>query len=219
MKLFTRKTKALVKESAPQLTIYDRAAVAQPGNRFGLLGYEAYDEMQKDSMIQSVLTLKKLAVLASDTTLEPADNTAESKKRLEFIQMCFDRMEGSALDVLNNAMDAFAKGWSIQELVLEAAQGKLWLKSIRPKDPSLFGLDIDAFGRLQGLPLRVPGETDINLPKSKFVVYMNRRSYSFAKGRSDLDAAYKHWQAKLGLLAAWKLHLEKIRLLGSCSLE
>ena len=53
-------------ERAPQLTIWDRAAFAQPGNRLGLLSYETYDEMLKDSMVQTVLTVKRLAVVAGE---------------------------------------------------------------------------------------------------------------------------------------------------------
>jgi phage gp29-like protein len=73
----------------------------------------------------------------------------------------------------------------------------------------MFGLDVDAFGRVQGLNLRVPGEVERGLPKAKFVIYANRRSYAHPKGRSDLDAAYSHWQAKQNLLTAWRVHLER----------
>lgn len=209
MKLFKRKPKSVVQELAPQLTIYDRASIAQPGTPFGMLSSAVYDEMEKDSMIQTVLTLKKLAVVASDTSIEPADSSEEAKRRASFVDQCFASMEGSLLDVIHSAMDAFAKGVSIQELVYEPSGSNFVLKAVRPKDPSGFGLDVDRFGRLDGLLLRLPGEPEVHLPKSKFVVYINRRSYSSPKGRSDLDAAYKHWRAKTSLLSAWKLHLEK----------
>lgn len=209
LKLFTKKHKTKEPERAPQLTLWDRASFAQPGNRFGLLSYEAYDEMQKDSMVQTALTVKRLAVVASDTSIEPADSSREARRRADFVEEAFGQMEGSPLDIVHNAMDAFAKGWSVQELVFEAESANWMLKTVRPKDPSGFGLRVDRFGRLEGLTLRLPGEGELALPKSKFVVYINRRSYAAPKGRSDLDAAYKHWQAKSTLLAAWKLHLEK----------
>ncbi len=47
------------------------------------------------------------------------------------------------------------------------------------------------------------------MPRSKFVLYANRSGYGRVKGLSDLEAAYKHWQSKQTLLAAWKLHLER----------
>lgn len=208
MKLFARKPK-LTQDTAPQLTLWDRAAFALPGARLGQLGYETYDEMLKDSMVQTVLTLKKLALMAAEFEIVAADASPDAKRKAEFVEQCFQRLEGSALDIVGHATDAFAKGWSVQELVFQQDKGRYWLSAVRPKDPSLFGVKVDAFGRLEGLTLRVPGQSEIELPREKFVVYMHRRSYAQPKGTSDLDAAYRHWVAKQSLLAAWKLHLEK----------
>ncbi len=208
MRLFTKRSKNTA-EQAPQLTLWDRNAFALPGSRFGLLSYQTYDEMQKDSMVQTALTLKRLAVLASDYEVSPASPSPEAQRKADFVREALSAMEGSPIDVLTHAMDAFAKGWSVQESVYEARGGRLWLKAVRPKDPSLFGLQVDRFGRLEGLTLQVPGETEVALPRGKFVVYMHQRSYAQPKGRSDLDAAHRHWQAKQSLLAAWRLHLEK----------
>ncbi|MBS1714169.1 MAG: DUF935 family protein [Armatimonadetes bacterium] len=196
-------------ETAPQLTRFERNAFSIPGSRFGLLGYETYDEMQKDSMVQTVLTLKRLAVVSGGFTLEPSGDHERARRVCRFVEEAFARMEGSPLDVLRNAMDAFAKGWSVQETVYRLDGGRIWIETVRPKDPSLFGLKVDRFGRIEGLTLRLPGEGETSLDPSRFLVYMNRRNYAQPKGRSDLDAAYRHWQAKQGLLAAWKLHLEK----------
>jgi len=209
MRLFNKKKTNHTTEQAPQLTIWDRAAFAQPGTRFGQLGYETYDEMLKDSMVQTVFTLKKLAIMAATYHIEPATKTDSSKRNAEFVAKSFDHMEGSALDIVGQATDAFSKGWSVQEMVYSNSGGQLLLEAVRPKDPSLFGLKVDQFGKLEGLTLRVPGQADIDLPKNKFVVFMHRRSYAQLKGRSDLDACYKHWLAKQALLSAWKLHLEK----------
>jgi len=160
-------------------------------------------------MVQTVVTIKRLGVLACDWTVKPNGSTAEAKRRAEFVRAAFDRMEGSPATVLSQAMDAFVKGWSVQEKVYEPAAGKLWLKSVRAKDPSLFGLKVDRFGRVEGLHLQVPGEPILALDRSKFVLFANRGSYADPKGRSDLDAAYRHWQAKQELLDAWKFHLSR----------
>lgn len=206
LKLFTRKRPS---ESAPQLTVWERKAAELPGPPTAGLPYETYDQMARDSMVQTALTVKRLGVLAAKWKLEPADASAEAKARAEFIQRAFDRMEGSPLTILGQAMDAFAKGWSVQELVLSQDEGGWWLAAVRPKDPAQFGLELDAFGRIGALVLRVPGEEERRLPASRFVVYRNRFTYGTPKGRSDLDAVYPHWQAKLGLLKAWKVHLER----------
>lgn len=106
-------------------------------------------------------------------------------------------------------MDAFAKGWSVQEIVWAFEDGFWWIDALRHKDPSNFGIQIDPFGRLTGLLLQLPGESEQKLDSSKFVVYANRDSYGRPKGRSDLDAAWRHWVIKTQLVAAWKLHLER----------
>lgn len=207
MRLFKRKTKPA--ETAPQLTRWQRSALAQPGTPSGPLAYAVYDEMQRDAMVQTALTIKRLAVLAADWTLEPSSPTPAAKAQADFVTEAFSRMEGSPNDVLNAAMDAFAKGWSVQELVYRPERGRVWLHTVRPKDPALFGLETDAFGAVTGLVLRVPGEVETRLPRAKFVVYAHRRGYSAPKGRSDLDAAHRHWSAKQSLVSAWRLHLEK----------
>lgn len=205
--LFHRKRKA--REQAPQLTTYERRSLATPGVPPAGLPYHTYDEMQTDSMVQTVLTLKKLGVLAGDWKLVPADASPEAKAEVAFVEEVFARMEGSPHTILSGAMDAFAKGWSIQESVYAFRDGKIWLQAVRPKNPAHFGLVTDAYAQIEGVTLRLPGEPEVRLPRHKFVIYENRPAYGAVRGKSDLDAAHVHWQAKVGLLKAWRLHLER----------
>lgn len=196
------------REVASQFTAWQRKSLEYAGVPPGGLPYSAYEEMEKDSMVQTCLTVKKLGVVACDYRIEGGPSQ-EGKRRAEFIQEAFGRMEGSPHTILLQAMDAFCKGWSIQESIYSASDGKLWLEAVRPKDPALFGIRMDPFGRVQSLTLQLPGEETRSVPRGKFVVYANRGSYGRPKGRSDLDAAYRHWQAKQSLLAAWRFHLER----------
>ncbi|MCW5937433.1 MAG: DUF935 family protein [Fimbriimonadaceae bacterium] len=209
LKLFKKQKPPVERETAPQLTLWERQALATPGATLGKLPYATYDEMLKDSMVQTVTTLKKLSVLAAGWKLEPTDDSPAARERADFVTCAFDRMEGSPASILHSAMDAFVKGWSVQELVFRRESGQVWLEAVRAKDPSLFGFEVDAFGRMSGLTLAVPGEPARSLPRGKFVVYVHRQDYARPQGRSDLDAAYRHWQAKAGLLAGWRIHLEK----------
>lgn len=211
IKLFDRKNKKnpVRRELAPQLTSYERRTLEIPGVPPAGLPYAVYDQMQLDGMVQTVLSVKKLGVLAAPYRVVAGDESGQASVRAQFVEDCFDRMEGSPLTLLNSAMDAFAKGWSVQELIYESDGGQVWLRAVRAKDPALFGLEMDAFGRVRGLRLQLPGEAARELPREKFVLYGNRGVYGRVKGRSDLDAAYRHWQAKQSLLAAWKLHLER----------
>lgn len=210
MKLFSRfSRKRKVLESAPQLGYAQRKALEFVGSPPGTLTYATYDQMQQDSMVQTALTLKKLGVLAAPSKIEPADDSPEAKRRTEFVEETFARMAGSPHTILAHAMDAFAKGWSILELLWAPKGNRLWLQEMKPKDPSLFGLKVDAFGAVQGLELQVPGESPITVPKEKFAIFVHRRCYANPKGTSDLDAAYAHWTNKRKLLGAWQLHLER----------
>jgi phage gp29-like protein len=224
MKLFSLRRKAAVKELARQLTIYDRKAQEIPGAAPGPLPYGTYDLMQRDAMIQTALSVKRQGVLAAKFRVEPASDSAGARRNAEFVEENFARMEGSPATILDQAMDAFGKGWSVQESIYEAAGSQVWLKEVRAKDPATFGLRVDSFGRVLGLELDArlassagaphplplsPQAGRGELPRDKFVIYANRGGYGRTKGRSDLDAAYPHWVAKTKLLEAWRLHLER----------
>lgn len=204
-----RRRRAAARECSPQITSVERRALEIPGTPPGPLAFSVYDQMERDSMIQTALTIKKLAVLAADFRLVVPDSSPESRRRTDFVEEAFAQMEGSPLTVLQHAMDAFAKGWSVQEMVFESVHDRLWLRAIRPKNPALFGLGVDAFGTPTTLHLHLPGESPAEVPRWKFVLYTHRSGYGRPKGRSDLDGAYSHWRAKSTLLNAWRIHLER----------
>ncbi len=201
--------KAAQGELAPQVTSWERRSLQQTGPSAGSLPYTAYALMERDSMVQTSLTLKRLGVIAAPWKVKPASDSASAARKAAFVEEAFARMEGSPMAILESAMDAFGKGWSVQESVYQAEGDRLWLKAVRPKDPAFFGFEADEFGTVKGLILEVPGERARELPVEKFVLYVNRAGYGRYKGRSDLDAAYPHYQAKSALLAAWRLHLER----------
>lgn len=196
-------------EIAPQLSYAIRKGLELGVTQLANLSYSVYDQMQKDSMVQTAITLKKLGVMSAAYSVKPANASTEAKRNAEFIEQTFQRMEGSPHTILVQAMDAFAKGWSVQELVYGSDGKRIYLTAVKPKDPQSFGLDVNAFGTITGLKLRLPGEQERTLPREKFVIYRNRPTYGASIGASDLDAAYRHWQAKTVLLNAWRQHLER----------
>ncbi|HZH98817.1 MAG TPA: DUF935 family protein [Fimbriimonadaceae bacterium] len=210
MNLFKkRKPKDIRREIAPQLTSYQRRDLERAGASPAGLPYSVYERMQQDSMIQTVLGVKKQGVLAVPWEILPGDGSPAAREAADFAELAFSRMEGSPHTIMHGAMDAFAKGWSIQELVWGFDGGRVWLRAVRPKDPGAFGVEVDPFGRIKALRLELPGEQARELPREKFVIYSNRAAYGKPKGKSDLDAAYRHWQAKTALLEAWQIHLER----------
>lgn len=198
MKLFSRKQKTIEAPQIPAWQLSSRLYNAAPTQ-----SHELFESMQMDSMIQTALTVKKLGVLSTDWKLEGEPAV------VEFIQENFRRMQGSPLTILRQAMDAFAHGWSIQELVVEPNDGQWWLKSVRPKNPRFFTVEFDAYEQPLQLKLQLPGEEEQFFPTERFVIYRNRATYGKPYGTSDLEAAIPHYLAKKDLLEAWKLHLEK----------
>lgn len=209
MKLFSKLKNLRTQREIPQLTATERMAQEMPGVPPNSLPYSAYTAMEQDSMVHTALVTKKLAVLSSRWSIEAADETPDAEERAQFVRHNLERMQGSASSILRNAMDAFARGWSIQEVVYRLEQGRLWIESVVPKNPSLFGLELSPSGRPAGLTLQVPGESCQKVPIAKFVVYRNKAGYDAPKGRSDLDPAYPHWKSKQTLLGAWKAHMER----------
>ncbi|MFQ3669537.1 MAG: DUF935 family protein [Fimbriimonadaceae bacterium] len=209
-RLFSRRAKLkTAPETVRQLTASERRFLDLPGIPPAGLPYAVYDQMQSDGMVQTALSVKRQGVLAAPYRIRPADDSPSARERATFAERALERIEGSVADVLGHALDAFAKGWSVQELVWDSDGRETWLAAVRPKDPSFFGLRVDSFGQIRSLVLHLPGEAPQTIPRSKFAIYRNRSGYRHPKGRSDLDAAHPHWQAKQALLAAWKFHLER----------
>src|SRR5687767_14626953 len=63
---FNKKKKRAQRELAPQLTVWQRRALEYAGVPPAGLPYATYDEMEKDSMVQTCLGVKKQGVLASE---------------------------------------------------------------------------------------------------------------------------------------------------------
>lgn len=203
---FPKKAAVLAQPVATAVTRWDRSVSERPGSQSPAgLRYEVYDEMRRDSMIQTAMTLKTLGVLRASYRLESGGDTTVT----HFVQRNLDQMQGSADSILQQAMDAFIYGWSVQELTYREHEGYLWLSSARALDPHYLGVVLDEFGRTTGLRLEIPGETPRDLPLDRYVVFRNRDRYGLAKGQSDLDAAHRHWKSKQELLTKWELHLAK----------
>lgn len=172
-----------------------------------------YDEMLRDPLVKSAITVKKLGALAVPWQLVPSDSSETAKRNARFIEHVFEELDGDATTVLFDSMDALAKGYSVLEKVYAISErkfeGTIRLRSLKPKDPALFSFDVDEFLNVRELSLRVPGEKEVRLPKGKFVVFTYGAKYGDPFGEPDLRAAYRHWLVKRELIRQWSAHLEK----------
>lgn len=189
-----------------------------PDDLIGKRGYSVYDQMQRDAQVQACLMIKKLALLSRDWEIHPASDDPADRKVADFVRFALQDMRGSILDVLYNALDALAKGFSVMELNYrvvekEPYRGMIGLVSIKSKDPSTFVFDVDKYLNVKALRRSIgfvlgDGAEEV-LPPEKFVIYSYMPRYESPYGTSDLRAAYKHYWSKDVLIRFLNLYLEK----------
>jgi phage gp29-like protein len=207
MKFFERFFKKSARESAPVLSTWERQALREPGTTTGELSAEMARQMQRDAMIDTALLVKRLGVMAAPWRIEMAEGVPQAVQK--YWNRALPELEGGIAAVARQALDAYTEGWSVQELVLREEGGHWWPRAVRPKDPLRFGLQVDAFGRIEGLEFRDPEGQSRSLPLEKFLVYRYRMDADHPKGRSDLVSAQPHYQAKQDLLKQWNQHLRR----------
>jgi phage gp29-like protein len=176
-------------------------------------GFSIYDEMQKDAQVRSCLNTKKFAVLSRGWDILPASDEMTDVEIAQFVKFCLEDMRGSVQDVLFNVLDAIAKGFSVAELnwkIIPKGRyaGMIGIESIKPKDPQVFGFDMDEFLNIRQLVMALDGKV-IHLPVDKFILYTYMPEYGVPYGQSDLRTAYKHWWSKEVILKFWNVYLEK----------
>ncbi len=185
-----------------------------PDDLVGRKGYEIYDQMQTDAQVRACLTIKKLSVLNRGWQIRPGGTKPEDERAAEFMRFAIEEMRGSILDVLFNALDALAKGFSIMEMNYKPIDegpfaGTVGLESIKSKDPASFAFQTDEFLNVTGLKRVGLNDDGRELPREKFVIYSYMPAYESPYGSSDLRAAYKHWWSKDTLMRFLNLYLEK----------
>lgn len=140
----------------PIATMIGRIPPYNPDDLIGKRGYAVYDQMQRDAQIQACLNIKKAAVLSHGWQVHPASDDPADVRVAQFVRFALEDMRGSILDVLHNALDTLAKGFSVMEINYRIIgsgpyRGMVGLASIKSKDPSTFVFDTDEFLNVRGL--------------------------------------------------------------------
>ena len=216
LSVFGRRTPVMGEVAAARSALASnmfRLAAYSPDDLLSQKGLSIYDEMQKDAQVLSCLNTKKFAVLSEGWDVLPASDEPADVEIAGFVKFCLDDMRGSVQDMLFKVLDALAKGFSICEINYKVIAdgryaGMIGLDSVKSKDPSGFGFDLDEFLNIRGLVLAGPG-SKADLPAEKFIIYTYMPGYELPHGQSDLRAAYKHWWSKDVILKFWNMYLEK----------
>lgn len=207
------------KPQMKELAVSDRLAGAfgrigpcNPDDLVTSKGFDIYDRMQNDSQVRACLNIKKLSILSRGWQVHPASQDAKNVKIAEFVRFCLDDMRGSVIDVLNDILDALAKGFSISEInwkIIESGPyaGMIGLDSVKSKDPAGITFETDEYLNLEAL-WQGPGR-EIKLPPEKFLIYSYMPRYELPYGTSDLRSAYRHWWSKDVIMRFYSVYLEK----------
>jgi len=218
---FGRKTPVMEEVAAARSSLASsafRLAAYSPDDLISRKGFAVYDEMQNDAQVRSCLNTKKFAVLAKGWSIQPASDSPEDLRIAQFIEFCLNDMKGSVQEMLFKVLDAIAKGFSVCEINYKPIlggpfDGMIGLATIKSKDPSEFGFDLDEFLNVRGLTHLTAGAgvglLPRALPAEEFIIYTHMPVYELPHGQSDLRAAYKHWWSKEVILKFWNLYMEK----------
>ena len=186
-----------------------------PDTLVGRKGLLAYDKMRIDDTVKSSLILKKYAVLAPNFRIVPASDEQQDIDVANYLEYCFDHMEGSIYDSILQILTALDFGYSITEINFETFddgefEGMIGLKSLKTKYPHYYQFEVDAYSNIKknGLIYNVGG-TEKKLPLDKFVIYSYQKEFGNPYGNSDLRCAYRGYWSKDVLIKFWNIYLER----------
>ena len=178
-----------------------------------------YKQMSYHSTIASALSLYEVMVGKVDWKIdEPINATEEEKRQTEFIRECMDDMEHTWEEFIQEVISMKTYGFSIHEKVFRRRNSssgskfndnkigwrKLPIRSQDTVDEFIFSDDgRDLLGVKQNLS-RVEGykgrfskaikNTEIVIPKSKFLLFRTGKHRGNPFGKSDLRNCYFAWK-------------------------
>ena len=178
-------------------------------------GMQIYDQMRIDDMVKSCLSLKKFATLAPNFKIVPASSAEKDEEIADFVNHCFETMEGSMNDALFQIMSALDFGYSITEINYHLFEGgkypqKVGLKNLKTKRPHFYEFKVDRYSNLRkrGIIYTYEG-LEQRLPTNKFLLFSYNKEFGNHYGSSDLRSAYRAFWSKDTIIKFWNIYLER----------
>jgi phage gp29-like protein len=186
-----------------------------PDSLIGRKGFDIYDQMRIDDQVKACLTLKKFATLAPSYQIIPASNDEQDEEIADFVQYCFEKMEGNITDALLEILTALDYGFSITEINYKSFdtglnQGKIGLRNLKTKQPHYYRFEVDKFGNLvkDGI-IYSQNVNEASYPIQKFLIFSYQKEFGNWYGTSDLRPAYRGYWSKDVLIKMWNIYLER----------
>ena len=188
VKIFQEDTKPEMSElAASDYSLYNKNGEIAPYNPDTLVGRKGlymYDQMRIDDQVKACLTLKKFATLAPSFQIIPASDDSQDIEVAEFVEYCFEKMQGNMTDTVLEIMTALDFGYSISEINYKefdtgVHRGKIGLKNIKTKQPHYYQFVIDEYSNLLDDGILYQGRgLEERYPISKFIIFSYRIEFS-----------------------------------------
>ena len=131
-------------------------------------GVELYEDLLRDSEVQSALQTRKLAVVGKEWEIIPASDDAEDMEIAEFVEEVLKHCNYDA--ARQSLLSGIVLGYKPAEVMWEYSEGDIWIKEIIGKASRRFVFDLQGRLRLLTLQNMIEG---IEVPDRKFVVFRN----------------------------------------------
>lgn len=188
-----------------------------PSDLVGTKGLRIFDQMRRDDQIKAAVSFKKGSVLSTGWTVTSPEGVPEDWEVTRFVDNALRALTGALEDDLWEVLSAIEYGFSVTEKLWAVASrgafaGKIVLRELKTRRPHDFNFVQDEFGNLRpdGITQAQRGLAPVPLPADKFVVFTYDEEFSNKYGRSDLEAAYRHWWAKDNALKWLVMLLERL---------
>lgn len=133
--------------------------------RGGVMGYRAYDEIEKDPHAFAVVQKRKMGHIAREFYIQAGGPEPRDKALADLTSdMLVHIFDQACLDLL----DALLKGFAVAEVMWEARKDQVWVREIKARDQRRF-----AFDEQGALVLKTPENPypGVLMPPRKFLVH------------------------------------------------
>ena len=145
-------------------------------------GEAVYQQMLREPYVKAGLRQVKMGVTSLDWDVAPASDSAEDLAAAAFVRYALERLDGVFKQDLYDILDALDVGHSITEKVCRVIErgpfaGKIGLRCLKAKDPSLFEFEMDRFLNITGLVLSLDTDEPVWLDPRDFIIFAHLGRY------------------------------------------
>lgn len=171
-----------------------------------LVGYDLYDEVERDPHVHAVLLARKMGVAGLDWFVDPATDSSEDQKVAEFVEEKLRLIPSFTADMIE-LLDGVGKGFAVSEILWAVnPKGEVIIEDIMNRPQRRFQFDATT----RELKLRKMGNAFLGdpLPPQKFIVHRGSQKYEDPFGDALDQRLYWMWLFKRNVMKFWMSHNE-----------